>query len=146
MSRGANSYVKKKLSMYLKSLKYCYYCQSYCDRPHIEHIHPISKGGTSDEPNLTTSCGRCNSLKGVFSTSELLDRVKEKRDKILNEQYKFTWKIRNARARRQSVVLLLINQLGPKIRQNRKNHTYFTAIINSIENGKHKIYYNGVSK
>jgi len=32
---------------------------------HIEHILPLSRGGTSDESNLWLSCAWCNSFKGA---------------------------------------------------------------------------------
>lgn len=33
------------------------------DRPHIDHIKPISKGGTSDDRNLQVLCRKCNLIK-----------------------------------------------------------------------------------
>lgn len=30
---------------------------------HIDHIYPVSKGGTNDSDNLVTSCGPCNLSK-----------------------------------------------------------------------------------
>ncbi|KKR09567.1 MAG: hypothetical protein UT43_C0017G0018 [Parcubacteria group bacterium GW2011_GWC1_39_29] len=49
--------------------KYNFTCQ-YCGRKapevvfHIDHIYPISKGGTSNKNNLTLSCDECNIGKG----------------------------------------------------------------------------------
>ena len=34
-------------------------------RLHVDHIHPVSKGGTDDPSNLRTLCGRCNWGKGA---------------------------------------------------------------------------------
>ena len=33
-------------------------------RLHVDHINPVSKGGTSDMSNLRTLCDRCNLGKG----------------------------------------------------------------------------------
>lgn len=33
-------------------------------RLHVDHIHPISKGGTDDPSNLRTLCSKCNQGKG----------------------------------------------------------------------------------
>lgn len=41
----------------------CAYCKGqllYNDNWHIDHIKPISKGGTNDLTNLVLSCSRCN--------------------------------------------------------------------------------------
>ncbi len=56
-------------------------CQ-YCGRKtpevilEIEHVIPISKGGTDEEDNLTTSCFECNRGKG----RNLLDTILKDKD------------------------------------------------------------------
>jgi hypothetical protein len=46
----------------------CGYCLSpqhlVMARLEIEHVQPVSKGGTSDESNLWLSCSLCNAAKG----------------------------------------------------------------------------------
>lgn len=41
------------------------------DAPTIDHIIPVSKGGTNDESNLQTAHWSCNSIKsdGTFNAS-----------------------------------------------------------------------------
>ena|SRR2546425_7262019 len=34
-------------------------------RLEVDHIYPLSKGGTNNEKNLATLCSRCNSGKGA---------------------------------------------------------------------------------
>lgn len=41
----------------------------------LEHIVPISKGGTNDKANLAVSCHRCNSNRGNRSVAEWQDIV-----------------------------------------------------------------------
>jgi len=45
----------------------CEYCQTSQDisgaQMHIEHIIPLSRGGTADESNLCLACAWCNSYK-----------------------------------------------------------------------------------
>ena len=44
----------------------CAYCTGlivYSEVFHIDHIVPLSKGGTNDESNLTLSCVKCNVTK-----------------------------------------------------------------------------------
>ena len=47
----------------------CEYCRApehiNTDPFSIEHIHPVSLGGSNDEDNLALSCLGCNLLKGV---------------------------------------------------------------------------------
>lgn len=39
----------------------CAYCGGYADV--IDHIEPVSRGGTCDRENLTPACGECNAQK-----------------------------------------------------------------------------------
>lgn len=41
----------------------CTYCGNKRN-PHVDHIVPVSRGGSNDFVNLTTSCGPCNQSKG----------------------------------------------------------------------------------
>lgn len=67
-----------RLSIYRKwvsrfgSLK-CYYCNDitypFSDREHkklttLDHIIPVSKGGTNKQENIVISCKECNNKKG----------------------------------------------------------------------------------
>jgi hypothetical protein len=54
----------------------CHYCNRFAasvdvgpdGKPwHVEHMEALANGGADDESNLTLSCERCNSLKGVLS-------------------------------------------------------------------------------
>lgn len=47
---------------------HCAYCKGqllYNETWHIDHIKPISKGGTNDLTNLVLSCARCNLEKSA---------------------------------------------------------------------------------
>lgn len=43
----------------------CAYCGCELDKYHIDHVVPISKGGTSDISNLALACPSCNLRKGA---------------------------------------------------------------------------------
>lgn len=51
-------------------------CCAYCDMPlpadkyHLDHIIPLSRGGSDNADNLTISCSRCNLSKGDKLLSE----------------------------------------------------------------------------
>jgi hypothetical protein len=48
----------------------CTYCGDVDGPFHIDHIHPISKGGSNSIENLTVSCWSCNLSKGCKTMSE----------------------------------------------------------------------------
>ena len=48
----------------------CAYCGTTEAQFHIDHIHPVAKGGTNDPSNLTIACAPCNMSKGERLLSE----------------------------------------------------------------------------
>lgn len=42
----------------------CRYCGKYIENGHIDHVIPLSKGGTDTADNLVWSCSGCNLSKG----------------------------------------------------------------------------------
>lgn len=75
-------------------------CQ-YCGRSapdvilHVDHIHPVSEGGTNDTINLITSCFDCNSGKSNRELSD--DAVIKKRKAQLDE----------LQSRREQIVMMV---------------------------------------
>ena len=62
---------------------YCLTSQRIIGRPMaIDHILPISKGGTSPRDNLWLSCRRCNEFKG--SQTHAIDPLTDERTPLLN--------------------------------------------------------------
>lgn len=63
---------KKRLSLF-DMAKICDYTCQYCfekfplKQLSIDHIHPVSKGGSDDHDNRTISCLRCNREKSNFT-------------------------------------------------------------------------------
>ena len=58
----------------------CCYCGIQCtierERPHsstLEHVTPLSKGGTDDPDNLVMACGKCNLSRGNTSIDEFIE-------------------------------------------------------------------------
>ena len=41
----------------------CFYCKKLMEKPTIEHIRPVSKGGTNASSNLVLACAPCNYAK-----------------------------------------------------------------------------------
>lgn len=51
-----------------EAVKICSYCNNYClTNYQIDHIYPISKGGTHTIDNFTIACPSCNASKNATS-------------------------------------------------------------------------------
>jgi len=61
-SRKRNYYYLELIKLGTKEL--CAYCQNK-DRPEIDHIIPISAGGSDELTNLQILCRSCNAKKGA---------------------------------------------------------------------------------
>ncbi|WP_081161523.1 HNH endonuclease [Ensifer aridi] len=48
----------------------CAYCGNIADPVHIDHIIPLSRGGTNHLSNLTVSCSSCNLEKAALTPDE----------------------------------------------------------------------------
>ena len=50
----------------------CQYCGAKAPdvQLHVDHIHPVAKGGTNDPSNLITACADCNSGKRAHVIGE----------------------------------------------------------------------------
>lgn len=50
---------------------------TYCGDPgtHIEHKHPLSRGGTHSFQNIVIACGDCNEMKSNHLLEEWLDKI-----------------------------------------------------------------------
>jgi 5-methylcytosine-specific restriction endonuclease McrA len=72
--------VKKKLM--LKQAE-CPYCGSDLgDRPHADHIYPVSKGGLSIEANMVLACESCNNKKGTLTLQAFIKAFALDRDAV----------------------------------------------------------------
>lgn len=48
------------------------YLCAYCDKraEHLDHVHPLSKGGADAEHNMLPACAECNLSKGAKTLAE----------------------------------------------------------------------------
>lgn len=138
MAKGPNSYVHKRYRDHIRSLQRCFYCQDSIKIVHIEHIIPPIKGGNSKPENITGACARCNGLKSDFLLPVFLDRIVKYREYAFDKFLSFSGKYR--RFKRRNINHTELNICLSKMSHFRKEHTYFTAIINSIINEKYKLY------
>jgi hypothetical protein len=69
---------KLKHLVWEKTRGLCWYCgkavvtedPSWLDAPNIDHVHPVTAGGTDDLENLVLACFRCNGYKGPMTLQQ----------------------------------------------------------------------------
>jgi len=65
----------------LNSLKRNEFKCQYCDSKlkysswHLDHVHPLSKGGLNIETNITCACKECNLMKGAIPLDKFLHQI-----------------------------------------------------------------------
>lgn len=101
-----------------------YTCQ-YCGRSNknvelqVDHIIPVSKGGTNDITNLITSCRECNIGKGNTElTDQQINKLKERNNAIED----FTVRAEAREPKSQRVQLLFTPSLHRKVKEIAINH------------------------
>ena len=64
-SRRKNLTLGKRFEILKRDLFTCQYCGASAPdvELHVDHIHPVSRGGTNNELNLVTACKSCNLAK-----------------------------------------------------------------------------------
>lgn len=134
MRRGVQ-YISKDKREYILSLNWCFYCQSICENPHIEHIISVKAGGSSGWDNLTSACAKCNGFKGSYSLGVFLNRMMIKRDAVISKVYGYCYRVKRMRAK--NISQHEINQFINRINNFRSLHSYYTRIIDSILNKKY---------
>lgn len=61
-----------RLRVFLRDDYRCVYCGTDEEPLHLDHVHPVSRGGGNDLDNLVVACRRCNLSKGARSVEEWL--------------------------------------------------------------------------
>lgn len=59
---GTRAWSKIRERILIRDCSLCQYCGS--DATTVDHVIPISKGGTDEPDNLVAACTRCNYSKG----------------------------------------------------------------------------------
>jgi 5-methylcytosine-specific restriction endonuclease McrA len=54
----------------------CFYCDKKLDKYHIDHLIPISRGGSNDKENICIACPECNFRKGNKTPEEFETYIK----------------------------------------------------------------------
>lgn len=63
----------------------CYYCGKHSQNGHVDHVIPLSRGGTDNLENLVWSCQECNLSKSDSTTNEWEQRKDKNAIQIAND-------------------------------------------------------------
>jgi hypothetical protein len=116
---------------------------TYCGRTYnlvIDHIYPLIRGGSNDIENLTIACDECNCRKSDYSVYRFQEVIEEKRDSVLSKTYSYVHNLRKLRKGRSTHYMHTEERFRELITENRRLHSYFTKIINSIINDRFQIF------
>lgn len=79
---------ERRLAIYLRDGLACSYCGATVEEDGVvlslDHVIPVSKGGTNRSSNLVTACRKCNSVRGDRDVAEFAQAV----GKYLNHEVK----------------------------------------------------------
>ena len=81
---SGNGSARRKLSEHERQYVYkkyngtCVYCGQSVMFPYmtVDHIIPLSKGGTNEFSNLQLTCQKCNRIKGDLKTEDFFTHIK----------------------------------------------------------------------
>ena len=76
--RNRTKYTSKKNIRLLLDIQAncCAYCDKVLDQIEVDHVVPLSVGGTNNLENLCLSCPRCNRLAGSKCFASFVDKKK----------------------------------------------------------------------
>lgn len=91
--RGRIPYVIKQMVLQ-RSAGRCWYCGEVLNvagrqTNHIDHVLPVSKGGSNDPDNLVAACRTCNTEKADMTLKEF--RISKGGDLFWFERWKGGW-------------------------------------------------------
>ena len=98
---------KAKEQIYIRDKFECQYCGSK-EELEVDHIIPISKGGTNENDNLITACHRCNTSK---SDKDLEEFIKDNQNNInfLDRVYKILDTLKEKEKEKEKDINKVIN-------------------------------------
>lgn len=75
LANGNNTLTKEDIELLFSTTNSCSYCSATGVKLTLDHIVPISRGGTNSPDNIALACGHCNSSKGNKTLDEWLNNL-----------------------------------------------------------------------
>lgn len=79
---------RKRFEVFKRDAFTCQYCGAHPPSAilHVDHIHPVSKGGGNDIDNLITACQPCNSGKSNVELNDVPQSLQDKAAMVLERE------------------------------------------------------------
>lgn len=79
---------KTRFEVFKRDSFECQYCGAHPPSTilHVDHIHPVAKGGKNDMDNLITACESCNQGKSDRELSDIPQSLQERATLILEKE------------------------------------------------------------
>lgn len=79
---------KTRFEVFKRDAFECQYCGAHPPSTilHVDHIHPVAKGGKNDMDNLITACEACNQGKSDRELSDIPQSLQERATLILEKE------------------------------------------------------------
>lgn len=79
---------KLRFEVFKRDKFVCQYCGAHPPSVvlHVDHINPVSKGGSNDMDNLITACQPCNSGKSDIELSDVPQSLQDKAAMVLERE------------------------------------------------------------
>lgn len=79
---------RKRFEVFKRDAFTCQYCGAHPPSAilHVDHIHPVSKGGGNDIDNLITACQPCNSGKSNVELNDVPQSLQDKAAAVLERE------------------------------------------------------------
>lgn len=65
------------LTIYERQQGRCFYCNERLEKYHVDHLTPLSRGGSNYPENLCCTCANCNLRKGALTQQEFEEIIRK---------------------------------------------------------------------
>jgi len=118
----------------------CFYCGTFDEQGQVDHIIPLSRGGTDNLENLVWACQSCNSSKGDMTLQEW--RSKQETDRLIEKRKQLEADLGAERQKEEEARALLfshknVRQIWESIPENKRTKTSLCVALDGKPEGGH---------
>jgi len=118
----------------------CFYCGAFDEKGHVDHIIPLSRGGTDNLENLVWSCVSCNTSKGDMTLQEW--RSKQETDRQEAQRLMIAADLSSERQKQQEQERVLfdpetVRKTWEAMPKERRNKSGLCVALGGVAGGGH---------